>query len=80
MGADKLVELAKSRKWMYAKTMPKFPHKYTIREWVPDRQQEFAEAALFIREPGNIEPFLFKIHIYYSVDGWKNWTMGNPIP
>jgi hypothetical protein len=80
MDADTFVEFVKSRKWTYAKTMPKFPHEYTVREWLPDKQQEFEEAAQFIRDNGNPEPFFSKIHIYYYCDGWKYWTMGAPIP
>ena len=56
------------------------PHEYAVREWELDRQQEFEEVALFIRERGKPEPYFSKIHIYYYADGWKYWTMGAPIP
>ncbi|MEI6293984.1 MAG: hypothetical protein WCP36_09890 [Methanomicrobiales archaeon] len=80
MDADNFVEFVKSRRWTYARTMLQCPHEYAVREWEPDRQQEFEEVALFIRERGKPEPYFSKIHIYYYADGWKYWTMGAPIP
>ena len=80
MDAGKFKEFVKSRRWMYARTMPQCPHEYTVREWEPEKQQEFEESAILIRENGKSELFYSKIHIYYYSDGWKYWTMGAPIP
>jgi hypothetical protein len=77
---DEFMEFIKNRRWQYAKTMPKFPHEYTVREWLPHDQNEFEEAAIFIRKQGKSEKFFSKTHIYYYIDGWKYWTMGYPIP
>ena len=45
------------RRWIYAKTMPKFPHEYTIREWQSDHEREFEQAVIIIRELGKEEYF-----------------------
>ncbi|MCX6699334.1 MAG: ADP-ribosylglycohydrolase family protein [Methanomicrobiales archaeon] len=59
--------------------MPKFPHEYTIREWQSDHEREFEQAVIIIRELGKEEYFFSKKMIYFSIDGWKYWTMGSPV-
>lgn len=67
-------------RWQFAKTYANtWPHEYTVRGWRPDIDSEFAWAAQYIRDHGTPEPFFKKIHVYLSLDGWKYWTMGNPI-
>jgi len=67
-------------RWQFAKTYANtWPHEYTVRDWRPDIGGEFTWAAQYIRDQGMPEPFFKKIHIYLSFDGWKYWTMGNPI-
>jgi len=65
--------------WIYAKSMPKFPHWYTLREtWSDDPL--FDEVVAFIRKHGRRERFGRKQFIYFYLDGHKYWTMGAPIP
>ena len=66
--------------WKFAKTYAKtWPHEYTIRNWEPDKDSEFAFFVMFIRKYGYPERFFRKIHIYYELDGFKYWTMGAPL-
>jgi hypothetical protein len=39
-------------RWQYPKTMAQWPHEYTVREWRPDREQEFFEFVVLIRRDG----------------------------
>ena len=67
-----------ARGWTFAKTMPQWPHEYTVRQGPEDT--EFEAAALLIRENGYKERWGSYNHTYFNVDGWKYWTMGNPLP
>ena len=66
-----------SRQWVFAKTMPQWPHEYTVRRDANDA--EFVEAARLIREHGYHERWGSYNHTYFNIDGWKYWTMGNPL-
>jgi hypothetical protein len=39
-------------RWQFAKTMPQWPHEYTVREWSPDLEREFVELVVLIRRDG----------------------------
>ncbi len=44
-------DFVKGRTWTYAKTMPQWPHDYTLRKtWETDEQ--FDDVVMFIREHG----------------------------
>ena len=69
-----------NRFWKFAKTYAKStPHSYTVREWQPDKDDDFVKAVLIIREYGKVEKFYSKSYIYLYLDGLKYWTMGNPL-
>ena len=69
--------LLKNAKFVFAKSMPKLPHHYTLREtWNDD---EFVFAVNKIREIGIEKRFWKKTYIYYYANGYMYWTMGNPI-
>jgi len=72
-------EYIKSVRWVYAKTMPRHPHEYTLRNWRIDKIDEFNRFILFIREQGYDEYFYKKKMRYYNIDGYKYWTMGSPL-
>lgn len=62
----------------FARTMPKIPHEYSQREnWENDH--EFCDVVQFIRDYGQKEMFWKKEYIYYHYNGYKYWTMGNPL-
>jgi hypothetical protein len=73
-------------RWQFAKTMPQWPHEYTVRAWRPDLEQEFVEFVVLIRRDGVVkawppdasEPRYH--HAYLEIDGWEYWTMGSLIP
>jgi hypothetical protein len=70
--------IIKNAKYIYAKSMPSFPHEYTLRsQWQDDKQ--FCDAANYIRENGVKKKFGKKEYIYLYIDGYKYWKMGNPI-
>jgi hypothetical protein len=72
-------------RWQFAKTMPQWPHEYTIREWRPDLESEFEAFAMLIRKTGVVKPWPRDAvkpkynHPYLELGGWEYWTMGYPI-
>lgn len=73
-------------RWQFARTMPQWPHEYTVREWQPDLEQHFFEFVALIRTEGVIKPWPADAttpryhHAYLEIDGWDYWSMGAPIP
>lgn len=72
-------------RWQYAKTMPQWPHEYTVRSWAPVLEPQFEALARRIREEGEIRPWpkdsrMPRHHnTYLEIDDWQYWTMGAPI-
>ena len=62
-------------RWQTAKSGP--PHEYTIREWSREAEQDFERAAAGIREYGYAQAFYRNTYIYFNLDGFKYWTMGD---
>jgi len=78
MDKDKVHELLDNAHFKLAKTMPKNPHWYSHRErWLNDK--DFCDVVQFIRDNGVKEKFWKKTFIYYYYNGYKYWTMGNPL-
>mgnify|MGYP001128389127 CR=1 FL=1 len=75
-----LVELQnfiQETKWAYARTMPKWPHAYIIRDRVDE--ELFLQLVEHIRAHGYQGKF-YKMNItYYDFEGMTYWTMGSPI-
>jgi len=70
--------LLKEATYVKTKSMPRFPHEYTLREtWI--NQKDFDDVVIFIRQNGNKEYFFKKTYIYYYLEDYKYWTMGNLI-
>lgn len=82
--ADAHAYIARVR-WQFAKTMPQWPHEYTVREWRLDLEAAFEAFARLIRETGVVKPWPPTAavpryhHTYLDIDGWEYWTMGEPI-
>ncbi len=76
--AESFKEFIAGHSWHFAKTMPTMPHEYVTRERC--NPQAFEAAVLFIRDKGR--PVIFKGRSYQclDVDGFRYWTMGNPLP
>ena len=72
-----LNDFIKSETWVYANTMPEWPHKYIVRERVDEKL--FTELVKHIRANGYEGKFYVKSLTYYDEDGMVYWTMGEPI-
>jgi hypothetical protein len=67
--------------WQFAKTMPQWPHEYTVREWRPDLERKFFAFVDLIRCDGVVKPWprespAPRYHLtYLEIDGWEYWSM-----
>lgn len=72
-------------RWQFAKTMPHWPHEYTVRRWTPEFDREFEAFVQLIRNTGVVKPWPRTPptpkyhHTYLSVGLWEYWTMGEPV-
>jgi len=66
----------------YAKTMPQWPHEYTIKGWRPERAVAFELLCRAIRAEGTRQPWPQgspnpRYHNYYLVvDAYRHWALG----
>ena len=73
-------------RWQFARTMPQWPHEYTLRKWRGDLTHQFEAMVALIRAEGVVKPWprLAEVpryrHTYLEIDGWQYWTMGDPVP
>ncbi len=44
-------------RWQFAKTMPQWPHEYTVLKWSADLEPEFRAFVALIRSDGIIKPW-----------------------
>ncbi|HLC43531.1 MAG TPA: hypothetical protein VJK08_00140 [Patescibacteria group bacterium] len=79
MKTEEIKDYIASVKWQFAKTMSAIPHEYTVAEWNPGKKDLFETFILCIRENGYKNVFYGKEYMYFDVDGYKYWTMGNPL-
>ena len=71
-----ILDFINTSRWLFAKTMPQWPHEYVVRNWRPDKQPVFERFVMLIRAQGYDEQFLDATYRYLEIDGWKYWTMG----
>jgi hypothetical protein len=83
--ADARTYIAEVR-WQFAKTMPQWPHEYTVLKWRPDLEREFLGFVELIRRGGVVKPWprdaaspRYRL-TYLELDGWEYWSMGEPVP
>lgn len=74
---ENLKGFIESVRWTYAKTMPKWPHEYIIRDRVDEKL--FVQMVQHICNYGYEGKFYSKFITYYGHDGMTYWTMGAPI-
>lgn len=67
-----------ARQYTYARTMPHCPHWYTLRKDWPD-DGEFVRVVEAMRRYGYPEKYGRKTFTRFDVNGFKYWTMGDPI-
>ena len=72
-----LDEFIQSSQWIFAKTMPKWPHEYIVRERVDEKL--FVQLVKHIRSRGYEGNFYKKRITYFEHAGLVYWTMGAPI-
>ena len=70
-GANQFIAQAK---WTFAKTMPQWPHEYTVRNQNVDA--EFEEFVRYIRDAGVYCKKTYWTRIYLDVGEWYYWSMG----
>ena len=73
----KLRTFVDGQRWAFAKTMPKWPHEYIVRDRVDETL--FDELVRHIRVHGREGRFYQKVLIYHEEAGMTYWTMGAPI-
>jgi len=72
-----LIDFINTEKWIYAKTYPKWPHEYIVREKVDETL--FIELVTFIRNNGYLGRFYKMETLYYDYNEHTYWTMGEPL-
>lgn len=72
-----LENFIRSVQWIYAKTMPEWPHEYIVRTKVDE--DLFVRLVQHIRTYGYIGKFYSKSITYYDHNGMTYWTMGAPV-
>ena len=72
-----LREFIASSKWIFAKTMPEWPHEYIVRERVDENL--FVQLVRHIRANGYEGKFYRKSITYFGEGGMVYWTMGAPL-
>ena len=73
-----LISALLQHKFIYAKTMPKFPHWYTLRkDWQDNTLFDFCVEE--IRRCGYPQTFGGREYIYFNMNGFMYWTMGAPV-
>ena len=65
--------------WTFAKTMPKIPHFYIVRNRCTLSGEEFDRFVRLQRDFGTPMRWGKYTFPYLIIDGWKYWTMGAPI-
>jgi hypothetical protein len=77
MPPESILKFIEQYEWTFAKSMPKTPHWYVVREKCIDA--EFVEFAEYIRKFGVPRRFFRTSYTYYDLGEYTYWTMGNPI-
>lgn len=69
-------------RWQIAKTMPDWPHEYTVKSWEPELAAKFEGFCRYIETHGTVEPWPpppaqpIYHNRYLVVGGHKYWAMG----
>ena len=77
MNLEQVKSFIAENKWKFAGTMPWIPHWYTVRENCDERM--FVGFVEFIRKNGESRRFGKRTFVYFDLDGFTYWTMGNHI-
>lgn len=72
-----LKQLINTEKWVFAKTMPVWPHEYLVKEKVDENL--FIQLVTHIRQNGYLGKFYDRDITYFDEEGFTYWTMGAPV-
>lgn len=80
--ADRFAEWCAERDWTFAKSYAdSAPHEYVVIHDLPEEDRDvFDTFVAYIRTHGYEQEFGGRPFTYLDLDGYKYWTMGNPIP
>jgi len=71
-----VARFVESSRWQFAKTMPKFPHEYTLKKWCDP--EEFEAFARHIQTAGTLTRKTFWERIYLDIGARYYWYMSSP--
>ena len=77
MPPDSISNFIENNNWTFAKSMPKTPHWYVVRENCIDK--DFVEFVKYIEKNGYPKKFWSKTFTYLDIDEYSYWSMSNPI-
>ncbi len=78
MERKELISLLEFAQWRFAKTMPQFPHDYTLRKTWPSERQ-FEDVVTAIREFGKPRRWFRNTYVTFYAEEYMYWTMGATI-
>jgi len=64
-------------RWVFAKTMPQWPHWYSLREWNDD--EDFMEFCRLIRSTSVYQKKTNWTRVYLDIGDYYYWTMNKDI-
>jgi len=79
MDKEKFLRFVAQAEWIFAKSIPNWPHFYVVEENLPD-QAAFRAAKVFVKESGYVGKFFDMDVFYFAADGWTYWAspLANP--
>jgi hypothetical protein len=82
MPAPEAVAFIADARWVFAETMPDWPHEYTVKAWRVDERGLFEAFCRLLQTSGRVEPWppppataIYR-NRYLVIDGHKYWAMG----
>jgi len=73
MDKEKFLSFVAQAEWIFAKSIPNWPHFYIVEENLPD-QAAFRASKAFVRDCGYVGKFFDLDVFYFDADGWTYWA------
>jgi len=73
MDKENFLRFVAQAEWIFAKSIPNWPHFYIVQENLPD-QAAFRAAKAFVRDCGYVGKFFDLDVSYFDADGWTYWA------
>ena len=75
---SRILDFIDRHQWTFAKTMPKIPHWYIVRDHLSeDDKKTFDEFDAFIQKNGYTKKFYSKDFTYFEIGEYKYWLDEN---